>query len=451
MRRILLWKGLAVLGLALLLLIPLAMIQGQVEARNQRQLEVKANVAASAAGRQQIVGPLLVFTYTERVVRETTNEKTGQTTRKIEEIEGHQIVVPKNLQILGHARVEARHRGLYKAQIYHLNARLSGKFSLTPNFGMDLSRRDVTPGRSFLVVGIPDVRGIQNQPQIKWDGKELAFCTAEKWTSVPSGIQADLGKIDLRDPRDFSFELPLELTGSDSLSVAPVAESTHMTLTSDWLSPSFGGLFLPLKHEVGDKGFQAQWQVSSLARKLDRILRTDENSLTKEAFEVAFIEPVNIYLQTERAVKYGFLFVGMTFAAFFFFELLKRLRIHPMQYLLVGFALAMFFLLLLSLTEHIPFLWAYVIASAASILLLGAYLVHVLQSARHGIGFAAGLTLLFGVLYGLLISEDNALLMGSVLLFAGLATVMLATRKFNWYGLSEGQPCPPPLPTPKCD
>ncbi|MDP2874912.1 MAG: inner membrane CreD family protein, partial [Holophaga sp.] len=188
------------------------------------------------------------------------------------------------------------------------------------------------------------------------------------------------------------------------------------------------------------------WQISSLARNLDRILRSDENAPTKEAFEVSFLEPVNIYLQTERAVKYGFLFVGMTFAGFFFFELLKRLRIHPMQYLLVGFALAMFFLLLLSLTEHIPFLWAYVIASSASILLLGAYLVHVLQNARHGLGFATGLTLLFGVLFGLLMSEDNALLMGSVLLFAALATVMLATRKLNWYGISETQPCPPPIP-----
>jgi inner membrane protein len=216
-----------------------------------------------------------------------------------------------------------------------------------------------------------------------------------------------------------------------------------MTLRSDWGSPSFGGRFLPLKHQIGAEGFEAQWQVSALARNLDRILRTEGDTPTEEAFDIAFIEPVNVYLQTERAVKYGFLFVGLTFAAFFFFELLKGLRIHPMQYLLVGFSLAMFFLLLLSLTEHISFLWAYLAASAASVALLGIYLVHILKNLWNGLGFAAGLTQLFGVLFGLLMSEDNALLMGSALLFTALATVMLATRKLDWYGLREKEVAQP--------
>jgi len=436
MRRILLWKGLAVLGLALLLLIPLAMIQGQVEARNQRQGEVKANVASSAAGPQQLVGPLLLFTYTERVEREERNEKTGQTTRKVEEIEGHRILAPKELEIVGDARVEERHRGLYKAQLYHLKARLSGRFSIAPAFGLDLSRRVITPGHCFLVMGIPDLRGLRSQPQVTWDRKALDFEGGEKGYGLPRGIHADLGKLEVRETKEVAFEIPLELTGSHRLSVAPVGESTRMTLHSDWSSPSFGGRFLPLKHQIGVQGFEAQWQVSALARNLDRMLRTSGEAPTEEAFDVAFIEPVNVYLQTERAVKYGFLFVGLTFAAFFFFELLKGLRIHPMQYLLVGFALAMFFLLLLSLSEHIPFLWAYLVASGASILLLGFYLVQVLKSRWHGLGFAAGLTLLFGVLYGLLLSEDNALLMGSMLLFSALAAVMLATRKLDWYGLS---------------
>ncbi len=436
MRRILLWKGLAVFGLALLLLIPLAMIQSQVEARNQRQKEVKANVAQSAAGCQQVVGPLLVFTYTERVEEEETNEKTGQVTRHIRESQGHQIVAPQELQIQGEARVEERHRGLYKAQLYHLTARLTGRFSLTPGFGMELSGRTITPGPSFLVVGIPDLRGIRNRPQVKWEGKALDFRPGIPRSRVPKGIQADLGILAFHETKEFAFEIPLELTGSQSLSFAPVGENTRVSLRSNWPSPSFGGRFLPLEYRIDDKGFEAQWQISSLARSLDSILKVEGHGPTEETFEIAFMEPVNIYLQTERAVKYGFLFVGLVFAGFFFFELLRKLRIHPMQYLLVGFALAMFFLLLLSLTEHIPFLWAYLAASAASIALLGAYLVHVLRSPVHGLGFAGGLTVLFGVLYGLLMSEDNALLMGSVLLFAALAAVMLATRKLDWYGLS---------------
>jgi len=304
---------------------------------------------------------------------------------------------------------------------------------------MDSFARSITPVRCFLVLGVPDLRGLRNQPQVSWDGRVLDFEAGGKWCSLPRGIQADLGKLDPQETKNFRFEIPLELTGSQSLSVAPVGESTRMTLRSDWGSPSFGGRFLPLKHQIGAEGFEAQWQVSALARNLDRILRTEGNTPTEEAFDLSSTEPRNAYLKTRRAGKYGFLFVGLTFAAFFFFELLKGLRIHPMQYLLVGFSLAMFFLLLLSLTEHISLLWALPGASAAPIALLGGDLVHIPKSLWNGLGFAAGLTLLFGVLFGLLMSEDNALLMGSVLLFAALATVMLATRKLDWYGLRENE------------
>jgi inner membrane protein len=154
-----------------------------------------------------------------------------------------------------------------------------------------------------------------------------------------------------------------------------------------------------------------------------------------EAFDVSFIEPVNIYQKAERAVKYGALFVALTFAAFFLFETLKDLRIHPLQYGLVGFARAVFFLLLVSLSEHIMFLHAYLIASAACVLLIGYYLVHVLGSWRRGVAFGLKLTLLYGALYGLLLSEDNALMLGSLLLFAALAVFMVLTRGIDWYQL----------------
>jgi len=192
-----------------------------------------------------------------------------------------------------------------------------------------------------------------------------------------------------------------------------------------------------VKHRIDDQGFEAQWQVSSLARDLNPILWGRSGHKATEAFDIAFVEPVNIYLQSERAVKYGFLFVGLIFAGFFLFEMLKRLPIHPMQYFLVGISLALFFLLLLSISEHAPFLVAYAAAAGSSIALLWVYLGSVLRSWRHASAFGGGLTLLYGVLYGLLASEDNALLMGSVLLFAALAATMMATRKLDWYGISR--------------
>ena len=156
-----------------------------------------------------------------------------------------------------------------------------------------------------------------------------------------------------------------------------------------------------------------------------------------DSFSVAFIEPINVYSQADRAVKYGMLFVALTFAAFFLFEVLKSLPIHPVQYTLVGLALALFFLLLVSLSEHINFVHAYLIAGAACITLIGIYLSYALHSWKRGMGFGTALTLLYGVLFGLLQSESNALIMGSILLFAVLSAIMLVTRKVDWYQLGK--------------
>lgn len=434
MQRSLFWKALTVAGLTLALLLPLAMVENQIQGRNQRQREVRENVAASAAGRQQLIGPLLVLSYTERVMREVKNEGSGRLEKEWVNTSSEQVFVPKDLEITGTAGVEERHRGLYKAQLYHWNANLAGRFMVPKGFGLE-AHQVVNLRELRLELGLSDLRGIGNRPLLRSRGETYEFASGPAREGGSHGIHVELGRPEALEGHEFPFEIPLELTGSQSLSVAPVAESTRMNLHSDWPSPSFGGRFLPLRSQIGTQGFDATWQVFHLSRNLPRIL--EAKGCTEEAFDVAFLEPVNIYLQSERAVKYGLLFVGLTFAAFFLFELLKRLPIHPMQYLLVGLALAMFFLLLISISEHLHFLWAYLIASGASIALLSAYLVNVLRSRLRGLGFGGALTLLFGVLYGLLQSEDNALLMGAVLLFAALSAVMMATRELDWYGLSS--------------
>ena len=429
-------KAFAVLGIALMLVIPLLLIYGQVEDRHKLQMAVEDNVASSSAGAQQLIGPLVVVDYSVRVTKEKKDETTGPISQSFEDEARQRIFVPKDLVIKGDAKVEERNRGLYKAQLYHLNAKLTGHFAIPVNMGVGTEWRAAKGLQAHLVLGLSDLRGINNRPVLWWNAKPLEFGPGGRPT-LAHGIQVDFLDANALEGKDFTFEIPLELTGTKSFSVAPVAERTEMLLRSDWPNPSFGGRFLPLTHQVGPGGFEARWQVSDLARNLAKILEPGEQTRTEEAFEVTFIRPVNIYLQSERAVKYGFLFVGLTFAAFLMFELLQRLRIHPMQYLLVGLGLAMFFLLLISLAEHIGFPNAYLAASAACILLLGFYLKHVLHSRLLGWGFAGALTLLYGVLYGLLISEDNALIMGSLLLFCALAAVMLATRKLDWYGVSQ--------------
>ncbi|MEO5628609.1 MAG: cell envelope integrity protein CreD, partial [Thermomonas sp.] len=262
--------------------------------------------------------------------------------------------------------------------------------------------------------------------------------------------------------------LDFAVRGTEALAIAPLADSNHIVLDSPWPHPQFNGDFLPRSHTITDAGFHAEWEVSSLASNAQDQYRkggelapgvtTDagdvavamramqagktDAALAVDAVGVSLVEPVNLYSKVDRASKYGLLFVLLTFVGFFMFETIRQLPIHPIQYALVGLALAIFFLLLLSLSEHIDFGWAYLIASIGCIGLIGVYVGNVLRSSRRGLGFAAMLGLLYAALYGLLVSEDNALVLGSGLLFVILSIFMLATRKIDWYqvGSRGGSP-----------
>jgi inner membrane protein len=222
----------------------------------------------------------------------------------------------------------------------------------------------------------------------------------------------------------------------------PVGDDNRIALRSRWPHPSFAGAFLPNERRVDAQGFEARWTVSSLASDAQRQLRAGDPST--QAVEVSLVDPVDVYTQADRASKYGVLFVLLTFVGFLLFELIRQLRIHPLQYLMVGLALAIFFLLLISLSEHIAFWQAYLVSALACIGLQAVYLANVLGHWKRGMGFALMLTVLYGALYGLLVSENNALLMGSLLLFGILALVMWVTRRVDWYALGMGTP--PALP-----
>jgi inner membrane protein len=240
-------------------------------------------------------------------------------------------------------------------------------------------------------------------------------------------------------------QLEMAIAGTQSLGIVPVADSNRIELQSGWPHPQFSGRFLPNQRSIGDDGFRASWNISSLASAAQsQVLDPSIERLTPRAGEVeqgtgvdsvtvALVDPVDVYTQVDRASKYGILFVLLTFVGFALFELVKQLRIHPLQYLLVGLALAIFFLLLLGLSEHMAFWQAYVLAAAACIGLQFVYLSGVLRGWWRAGAFATMLTALYGALYSLLVSEDNALLMGSLLLFGILAVVMLVTRRIDWY------------------
>ncbi len=228
--------------------------------------------------------------------------------------------------------------------------------------------------------------------------------------------------------RPFSFNL--EIAGAEAFSLAPIGADASVAMRSVWPHPSFTGRFLPVQHAIGADGFTARWTVSRYAA---------PDAWAMQALAVSFVEPASLYQKLARAYKYGFLFIGLTFAAFLLFELLRRLAIHPIQYALVGLALAIFFLLLTALSEYIPFATAYALAASACVGLITAYLAHILRSLRAALAFGAALGALYAMLYALLQAEDYSLLGGALLLFALLAGAMIATRRIDWYGLTSSR------------
>jgi inner membrane protein len=279
----------------------------------------------------------------------------------------------------------------------------------------------------------------------------LALKPGTLFGNFPRGVHASL-PTSVLGGLPLKAELEIELVGTESLSIVPIGGDTQVQLTSNWPHPSFGGQFLPVERKVTDQGFEASWRVSSLASTAQQeVARSGEGDKSKpasacavaademsssgcpQAFGVTFVDPSDTYALSDRATKYGMLFIGLTFLAVGLFEFMNALRVHPIQYLLVGAAMSIFFLLLVSLSEHMPFEQAYALASAACVLLLTYYASHMLGRWSRGLPFGAGIATLYGMLFMLLRLEQTALLVGAVALFAVLTAIMMLTRRIDWY------------------
>lgn len=452
----LLLKMLLVFGMTIAIMIPLMLIRGTISERQSYRAQAIANVARSSAGAQALSGPVLVVPYTETVEVEEKNDK-GQVVRKVKRdgASAQWTFFPERLDVQGRLVPNTRKLGLHEVRVYELQALAQAGFNvrIPADENPALPRRI---GKPWLSYGIADVRGLAGTPRLRVDGREVALKEGFGAREA-GGVHVLLAPPAAGSTLRLETRLDLKLGGTESLALVPLARSNVFALDSSWPHPRFGGDFLPRQRQVSSKGFHAQWEVSSLASNAQaqflsgKTLPSLEDAMIRarygqdqggafgsdgiDAVGVALVDPVNIYSQAERASKYGLLFVLLTFVGFFMFELIKALPIHPVQYGLVGLALAIFFLLLVSLSEHIAFHWAYLAASAACIGLLGFYLSAVLRSAGRGLAFAAMLATLYAALYGLLVSEDNALVLGSGLLFVILAVLMGVTRRIDWYQL----------------
>ncbi|MEO3740570.1 cell envelope integrity protein CreD [Kosakonia sp. WA-90] len=434
------WKMLTLAGCFCVLLIPLTMLSSLIGERANYRNDVTDTLRQSSAGAQKLIGPLIAVPVTETVI---SMESAGDKDAPKEVRRKHSYIrmwLPESLMVNGTQQVETRKIGIYDGQIWHNEIDIKAEF--------DPKRLDIKPGENitlgepFMVLAVSDARGIGQIHTTRLNGEALSVEPGTGLMSELQGIHMPLAAESVNKPLQLSMSL--NLSGTGAFSVVPLGRNSEMTLNSDWPHPGFMGDFLPEKREVSASGFQAHWQSSWFANNLDSKVRDNirlaaSNDWVLPAFSVNIATPADQYQLTDRAVKYAVLLIVLTFLAFFVFESLTARQMHPMQYMLVGLSLVMFYLVLLALSEHTGFTLAWIIASLLGALLNGIYLQGVMRSWRASLLFTAALLLLDGVMWGLLNSEDNALLLGTGVLFVALSTVMFLTRKLDWYRLSAGR------------
>lgn len=411
--------------------------------RMARRDGVVAEIAAATARDQTIVGPVLVVPYT-RIIKtlKPADKEDGRPVEVEKRITERWFLLPAELDVQTALNTETVRRGLYQAVVFSASLTFKGRFASEGEPLQPGPNEQLVLGEPRLMIGISDPRGILRAPALTWAEQRIDFLPGTGEERMADGIQARISGLNLQNPWSAEFAFTLDIRGTQSISLAPVGDATRIAVRGGWPHPSFFGQFLPEARSVTPEGFTASWATTRLAANMahhiNAYLRNQQG--LSGLIGVRFVEPADSYVQSDRALKYGLLFIGLSFIALFLFETLRRLSIHPLQYGLTGAALTLFYLLLLSLSEHLGFALAYAAATAGCVALISYYLIHVLGSRRWGLGFGALLGGVFGILYVLISLEDYALLAGSLTLFGFLALTMALTRKVDWYQLSENLP-----------
>ncbi len=425
--------GIVMIGaLVLLLEIPIVLIRGIIKDRVATRDEALSEVTTIWGGSQTIVGPRLVVPYRTASGGAAGAEETGFAS-----------FLPASLSVDGDVTAQALKRGLFTVPVYRAQVRLRGHFEDPDFLSLDVDPGDVIWERASLVIEVTDPKSVGSQSSVRWEGEMVDLLPGTNGAGAERrGIHSLVSR-----PSDgtANFDVVIELMGSSTLSFVPFSRNTLVGLTSNWIHPSFSGAWLPTQRTVHDDGFTAEWRVPFLGRDYPQAWTEDHDPydhVLESRFGVDLISPVDHYRMSERSTKYAPLFLSLTFGLLWLFDTLVGVRVHPIQYLLVGAAMCMFYLLELSLSEHIGFIGAYAVATSSVVVLIGAYTKAVLRSAGRGARMGAALGGLYSYLLALLTLERYALLAGSMGLFLLLAAVMYLTRWVDWHEVSHADPAP---------
>jgi inner membrane protein len=421
-------KVLGVGLLALLMLLPLWKVQSLVEER-QGMRQAAIDQIAQGWGGEQVVGGL--------VLAVPTLQKIAGAAGELRDVADTTLVLPDTADMSIGMAVDKRRYGIYEAPVFASTVELHGRFTAE-----DIAQQRQMDGaiwqngKAELRLAVGDLRGLQEVTELRVNGKPQRFQSSAAGFAAASAVVVPLD-LEAMNGEPIEYSVKLKLAGTQSLQLLPLARTTEVTMHAPWPDPSFIGAALPLERSVNAQGFSARWHLLDLNRKFGQSWQISDtridSAVRDAAFGVALFQPVDVYQRNVRAGKYGLLFITMTFVAFFLFEVLKRLRVHPVQYLLVGAALTTFYVLLLALSEQIGFALAYAVAAGAVVAIVGGYAMAVLGARRAGLLLGGSLALVYAMLYVVLAAEAYALLIGAIVLVVTVALLMYLTRRIDWY------------------
>ena len=433
------WKITTLIGCVVLLSLPLMMVRELINERADYRSEVVDAIEQSTSGSQKLAGPLIAIPITETLTRMENQKEVNYQRSWV------YYWLPESLAVTGKQTVESRRVGIYSGQVWH-NA-LQIKASFDPLRLAALRKTNIVLGPPRLVVSVGDARGIGAIHAPEVNGNVLSVEPGLGISGDGAGIHMPMPAL-AEDNKPLEIAFSLDLNGTGEFSLVPIGRNSELQLTSNWPHPGFLGSFLPTQREVSAAGYRAHWQSSWFANDMGSYFKDDMEIPWSRlpAFSADVMSLADQYQLTDRATKYAILLIGLTFMAFFVFESLTRRPLHPMQYLLVGLSLVLFYLVLLALSEHVGFTAAWLAPSLSGAVMNGVYLQAVLRGWRNSLLFVAALLLLDGVMWFLLHSEDSALLLGTGVLVLALSVLMFLTRRVDWYALSlpKGSAPPPP-------
>ena len=411
--------------IAIALLVPKFMILSLIDDRQATAELTTLEVMQKWSLSQTVRGPVLSVPYIERTF-DTEGKEVKEETREF-------YVLPKTLKVNGEILPQERKRSIYETVVYESELEISGQFDISELSDLKIAAKDILWEKSKLLVSISDLRGINDKISLKWNQAVFAFSPGMENPLIgTNGISLNLPELSLQGfPGNFSFKLPLK--GSGSLNFAPLGETTEIALQSSWEDPGFDGNFLPADYQVDKDGFTANWKILNFNRNFPQQWKNNEYRVTDADFGVRLVTVADHYQKSSRSAKYAILVILFVFLSFFLTEVITKNRVHPFQYILVGFSVLIFYLLLLSISEQLGFNLAYLISALAVLLMVLLYSRSFLHNWTNAIIQTLILAFSYGFIFVLMQLETYALMAGSIGLFVVLALTMFFTRKINWY------------------